>query len=169
MQVTEPFTMFGVGEMLVRPIMNHCVPGGILGIARELIRQQRRDDGFVLRPPEFHVVPILLAGQSIDIHKRKHATMHAIPSTQQHPIEHLTSGLNQGLIATKLSFQHDEPSALDGVPGIQASAVEVIEALSIDADRFHDAFDVVVDVVATNDVDAAIDPVGRIGQIDRLA
>ena len=60
MQIAVPFGKIRVGEMLVGPVADESVLFEVLFVARRPIRIQRHDDGLALRPPEFHVLRIVL-------------------------------------------------------------------------------------------------------------
>ena len=64
-QTTRRFVR--IGEMGVGPVVDHLVPAGVLFVARQPIGHQRRDDRLVLRPPELHVVPVLLHRQALHV------------------------------------------------------------------------------------------------------
>ena len=59
-QVPKPLAVLRVGKLGVSPIVNLLMPFCILLISGEQPGEQRGDDRLVVRPPEFHVVPILL-------------------------------------------------------------------------------------------------------------
>ena len=63
-EIAEPLAVERIREMGVRPVVDHLVPARVFRLARQLPGQQRGDDRLVVRPPEFHVVPVLGAGQS---------------------------------------------------------------------------------------------------------
>src|SRR5580698_4532902 len=55
MQIAKPFAVLGIGEMLVRPIMNQFVPARVFSIARQFVGEQRGDNGLIMWPPKLHV------------------------------------------------------------------------------------------------------------------
>lgn len=118
MEIAEPFSVFAIREVLVGPVVDLTVPVRVLFVSGQCIGKQSRDDRFVLRPPEFHIVPILLNGQTVDIDEVPHAAVLTVPTTFPHPIEHLAAGVDQNIVAPQLSFFHDEPRALNRVAGI---------------------------------------------------
>ena len=67
MQVAIPFAMFFVGEMLETPFayFNEALLEDVLG--SESIGKQQSDHGFAMRPPELHIVPVLLDRTMLEI------------------------------------------------------------------------------------------------------
>ena len=59
-EIAKPFAVLGIGKMLVSPIMNLPVHMPVLFITGQKISHEGGDDGFVLGPPKFHVMPIFL-------------------------------------------------------------------------------------------------------------
>ena len=59
MQVAKPLSMLWVGEMREAPVMHLLVPPGVFGIPGDVPGQMRGDDGFIVRPPELHEMPVL--------------------------------------------------------------------------------------------------------------
>ena len=87
MQVAVPFAELGVGKVAEAPLMNLLVPAQIFVVARERPGQQRGNNGFAVRPPEFHVVPILLDWQPAQVAKIEDAALLFIPAALPHPVE----------------------------------------------------------------------------------
>lgn len=60
MQVSVPFAVLLIGEMLKAPLVNLLMPIGIKGIASQTPSHQCGDDRFIVWPPELHIVPVFL-------------------------------------------------------------------------------------------------------------
>ena len=59
-QIAIPFSMFRVAEMAERPVVHGPVPLGIFRFTGQIKCQKCGNDGFIMRPPEFHIVPVFL-------------------------------------------------------------------------------------------------------------
>ena len=59
-EITKPLAMLRIRKILIRPLMDLMVPIRIFLPSCQLKCQQRGDDCLALRPPEFHIVPVLL-------------------------------------------------------------------------------------------------------------
>ena len=64
-QVAIPLAMLRVGKVLVAPIVNELMPASVFEIACQRVGHEGRDDCLIVRPPEFHVLPILLNGFAV--------------------------------------------------------------------------------------------------------
>ena len=142
----------------MRPVVNLPVPRRVLLIPGQLVGQQRRDDRLVLRPPELHVLPVLLHGQAFDVAEVEDAAKLVVPAALPHPVEHRRARLDEfGVTAAVFRLVQDEPRRLDGVPGREHPPVEVVDHLAVRTDRFHDGLVLGLHEVAADLVDRAID------------
>ena len=73
------------------PVINLGVPFKITGFTGENICEQGRNDGLILGPPEFHIMPILRNRSATSIDKIKDSTIFIVPPFLPHPIEHLAT------------------------------------------------------------------------------
>ena len=153
--------------------MNLTVPFGIPGIPCQLECEKRRDDRFVVRPPEFHVVPVFLDGQVLEVAEIKNPAMLPVPTPFPHPVEDGETQLDESGTVSKPALVHDEPGAFDGVAGIEESAIKMVEDLPVRADGLHECpeirleevfFDLFYGVVDPSCASAAINhPVSKVG------
>ena len=60
MQIAIPLSKLPVWKMIEGVLIDELVHCEVLRIPRRLVSIQRSDDRLALRPPEFHVVPIVL-------------------------------------------------------------------------------------------------------------
>lgn len=60
MEIPKPFAVFGVGKMIECVFYDLFEYFGVLFVARMFIEHQRRDNRFVMRPPEFYMRPCTL-------------------------------------------------------------------------------------------------------------
>ncbi len=67
MLVSGPLAMDWVGEMIKVLVMGKGVQSWVLGCAREFPRRQCGNDRFAVRPPKFHIVPVLLDGKVMQV------------------------------------------------------------------------------------------------------
>ncbi len=133
--------------------------GRVLGVAGEMIGEQRGDNGLVVRPPEFHVVPILLHGQPLHIAEVEEPAILRVPAPRPHPLEDgLAQGAQACVVAAHARLLQDEPGRLDGMAGVEHAAIEVIEELAVGADRLQHGAQVRLHEIALDLVDTAVDP-----------
>lgn len=138
-EIAEPLAMLCIGKMLVGPIMDHLMPSRVLRVARELVSEQSGDDRFILRPPELHVMPVLLDRQPVDINKVQDAAVFFVPASLPHPIEHLATDANEFVVLAQFAFVHDEPCTFDRVTWIEHAAIEMIDHFTWDTYESRDA------------------------------
>src|SRR5690606_20156776 len=74
-QVTKPLAMLMICEVRKRPVSQLRVPLGIARLARQLPGEERGNERFVMRPPELHVVPVLLHRFVVNVAKVKQAAI----------------------------------------------------------------------------------------------
>ena len=95
-QVAEPLAVLGVRESARRPSREPCrCHRAYFVVAGQLVGQQRGDDRFVLRPPEFHVVPVLLDRHAVDVAEIEHPAVLLVPAALPHPVEHRAARLRR--------------------------------------------------------------------------
>lgn len=158
MQIAEPLAVVRIGEVLVAPSVNGVVPGSIVGLASQEVGEECGDDGFIVGPPELHVVPIFLAGSVMEIAKIEQAAELLIPATFPHPVEHLAAEGYPAWFVAEPAFAEDEPCTFDSVTGIEGSSIDMVDDRSIFGDVFEDDLLFGIDEVAFDFFDAAIDP-----------
>lgn len=91
MQIAVPFAVLRVGKVFETPVVHLLVPRGVFQVAGELIREQRGNESFIVRPPELHVMPVLLHGLVVDVSEIQNAAKLRVPTPRPHPVEHLAS------------------------------------------------------------------------------
>jgi len=168
-KVAKPFAMLGIGKMFVGPIMDFPVHMPVLFITGQKIGHEGGDDGFVVGPPKFHVMPVLLYGQAFGIHKIKDSPVFFVPSALPAVVQHLETGFHEFVVPAELPLEHDEPSAFHGMTGIESASVEMIDKLTSRTNRFKYAAKFGTQMIPANGLNTSIDPFVGIGQIDRLA
>src|SRR5690606_4134663 len=99
-EVAVPFAVFRVGKAVIGPLMDLAVPVLVLGVAGHVRGEEGGDDGFIVGPPELHVVPVFLDGAVLQIDEVHETAVFRIPSTSPHPIEDGAAGFDEGAVAT---------------------------------------------------------------------
>lgn len=155
-QVSVPVAVLAVGEVRERPVVNLFVHVGVLVVAGKLVRQQRRDNRFVVVPPEFHVVPVLDRRFVEHVAEIEHAAVLFVPAALPHPVENVEPGLDVVLTVSPFSFVHDKPGAFDGVSRVERSPFAGIDDVAVGRNGFHDAADVRLHEVLLNLLDALV-------------
>ena len=61
-QVAEPVAVLHVLEVGEGPVVHHVVADGVAFLSSELVGERHGNERLVVRPPEFHVVPVFLDG-----------------------------------------------------------------------------------------------------------
>src|SRR5687768_1052307 len=79
-QITKPLTVNFIMKALIGILVHHLMPACILLITGHQVSEQCSDDRFIMRPPEFHVLPVFLHGFSIHIPEIKYAALFCVPS-----------------------------------------------------------------------------------------
>jgi hypothetical protein len=110
---------FPVGKMLEAPVMHLLVPARVFGVAGQPPRQHGGDERLVVRPPEFHVMPVLGHGPAAQIAEIEQAAELLIPAARPHPVQDGATQLNELVVSALLGFAQDEPGAFQRVPWIQ--------------------------------------------------
>lgn len=159
-EVAEPFAVGGVGEVVEGPVAELVVPVEVFFVAGLVVGHEGGDEGFVVRPPEFHVVPVFLDGFLIEVAEVVEAAVFGVPAAVPHPVEHVAADLAEGGVVAVGGFLKDEPCGFDGVAGVELAAVEVVDDGAIWGDGFHDCLEVGFDEEADDVVEAAVDPCG---------
>ena len=59
-QITEPFAVNRIGEVLVAPIVDLLMPTRVFFFARQFVGHECCDDCFIVRPPKLHILPVFL-------------------------------------------------------------------------------------------------------------
>src|SRR5687768_8454388 len=93
-EVAEPFAVFRVCEVLEGPCTQLLVPFEVTGLAREPPRHHCCDECLVMRPPEFHFVPVFLHRPVKDIAKVKDPSLLRVPAAPPHPLKHAAAKLD---------------------------------------------------------------------------
>src|SRR6185312_12156686 len=158
-EITKPFTVRPVGELIVGVRVNALVPPGVFGIAGKEIGEQGSDDRLVVRPPEFHILPVFLDRLSVDIAEIKDAAIFLIPAARPHIVEHPAAEVDQARVVAPVGgFLKDEPGAFDGMTGIQGPAVDMVDDVAVGGYLFHHAGDIVFDEIPLDLPDPPTDP-----------
>ena len=87
MQIAIPFGIILVGQVGIGPLADLLVALQIFVIARGQIGVERSDDGFALRPPELHVLRIVLRRQVFAVAEVDDSAKFLVPSPVPRPIE----------------------------------------------------------------------------------
>lgn len=167
MKIPEPLAKFMVSEVRVRPIVHELISSRMPCIASEIIGQKCSDDCLIVRPPEFHVVAVLLWWLSIEIAEGVQAAKLLVPPTLPHQINDLNAKINERLIAAMAPFFEDEPPCFDGMARIQETPIEVIHNLAVMRNRLHDGTEFGLEEIAADLLDAPIYDGVRVGKSDR--
>ncbi len=142
MQVTEPLAVLLIREMLMAPLVNKSMPVSVATLTGQLVRHQCGDDGFIVRPPELHIRPVLLRWLAINIAEVQQTTKLAVPTAMPHPIEHAATESNEPMVSADLAFMHDEPGTFDGVTWVQRSTITMVDNRTIRRHRLENGFQV---------------------------
>lgn len=138
MQITVPFTIFLIGEMGISPVADLPVHSKIFFIMSRLIGIKSSNNRFGLRPPEFHILRIILRREMTAIPEINYASIFFVPAPFPRPIKNLQRHLHQLLIPiTKAGFLQNEPRSLDAMPRIDDPTVASINKLPILTYRFQ--------------------------------
>ena len=121
--------MLGVLKMTEGPVVHLLVHFGITWFSSLLVSVDCRNEGFVVRPPELHVMPIFLHRQSVERGVIKETSMNGVPSSLEHPIQHVAACIHPSSFAAHRTFMDHKPGRLDGVAWIQCLALQVGETL----------------------------------------
>ena len=89
MQIAVPLGKFRVWEMLVGPVADELVLLEVFFVARRQIGIQRHDNRLALRPPEFHVLRIVLRRQILAVAEIDDAAKLLVPAPVPRPVENL--------------------------------------------------------------------------------
>ena len=125
--ITEPLPVFAIGKGPVGIVVHQTMPLSITIFPRHLVSQQGGSDGLAVRPPELHVVPVLLDRFAMHINEVEKPAVFLVPSPLPHVIKHAaTEGREPCVSSSPLRLVQDEPGRLDGVPGIEGPPVHMI-------------------------------------------
>ena len=139
MEIAEPFAVFLVWETGIRVFVYLLVHFQVFGIACGFIGIQRGDDGFALRPPELHVVPVFLLRTVLAIPKIGDSTVCFVPTPFPGPVQDREPYLLQLRVPVPvLGLFEDEPCRFDGMARIDGPAGNRIDKFAVRPDRFED-------------------------------
>jgi hypothetical protein len=85
-QVAIPFAMLKIRKMIKAPSSQLLMPLRIFGVPSERISEKRRDEGFAVWPPKFHILPIFLDRSIIKVTKVEDTSELLVPTSLPHPI-----------------------------------------------------------------------------------
>jgi len=125
-QPAIPFAISFIDKPAPRPIVNFLVPLSIEILTRQLPCHERGDFCLIMRPPEFHVVPILGAGLSAKVAKIEKPAAQLIPTKPPAPAKHCHPKVDQPGILPILAFRHHEPGRFNGMPWVDRPAFRMI-------------------------------------------
>ena len=125
--------MLGIHEVTPYIIVDALKPCKALLATGEFIALDHGDESLDVNPPQL-LVPLQLLHWTVQaVHEVEDASVLLVPT-----ILHLGKGnlhglLNEGLVAQALAKVHDEPHGLDGMTGIQQTAIHAIHHLVVGA------------------------------------
>src|SRR5690242_19931551 len=144
MEITKPFTIFLVMKLSVCISVNLLMPFFIFLIPGNDVGQKRGNDGFILRPPEFHVLPVFLNGFIKYITEIQDSAMFLIPTSFPHIIKHFATQFNKVRIVIPVScFMQNKPRTFYCMSRIQGSPINMINDAAIRSYLLHYATDLV--------------------------
>ena len=139
MEIAEPFAVFLVRETGVSVFVDQFVHFEVFRVACRFISIQRGDDGFALRPPELHVVPVFLLRTVLAIPEIGDSAMCFVPAPFPGPVQDREPHLLQLRVPVPvLGFFEDEPCRFDGMARIDGPAGNRIDKFAVRPDRFED-------------------------------
>jgi len=103
-----PLALLAIGQMRQGPLVGGCVPAAKLVVARLVPGQERGDHGLDLRPPKFHVVPILGDRLAEHVAEREDPTILVVPAELPGPAEHRDAEIHERAV---LAVDSLRPSA----------------------------------------------------------
>lgn len=86
-QIAEPFRILGVHQMFESPVIDLFVYIEILFISGKFVSIQRSDNCLALRPPEFHILSIILTRQPLAVTEIDNSAILFIPTPLELPVK----------------------------------------------------------------------------------
>src|SRR5690606_2329856 len=131
----------------------------IFFITGQKVGHERSNDGLVVRPPKFHVLPIFLNRFVIDVTEIKNTSVLVVPTSFPHKDNNMTSTKDEMRITLSVNcFVEDKPSCFHGMTGVQGTSVDMIDNASIRSDLLHDTTNIFFDEIVFDFVDPAVNP-----------
>ena len=160
-QVAEPVAVLHVLEVGEGPVVHHVVADGVAFLSSELVGERHGNERLVVRPPEFHVVPVFLDGLAVHVRKVEQAAVFLVPPARESPVDHVAAHLDEfRIIAAEAGFLQHEPAPLNGMAGIERAFVKVVDDGAVRAHHFHHGLELRLHEQGAEVVDAAVDPSG---------
>ena len=137
--------------MGISPITDLLMHLKIFFILGSLISIQSGNDGFGLRPPELHVLRIVLNREVAAIAEIDDATILFVPAPVPRPFQYLKGHLYQFLIPTTMTgFFHNEPRGFDAMTGINNTAVTGVDKLTFRPHHLEHCLELGMHEIAAN-------------------
>ena len=157
MEIAVPFPIFPVRETGVCVFINHPVHFKVFLVAGSFIGIKCGDDGFALRPPEFHIVPVFLLRKVLAVFEISDSTVCFVPAPFPGPVEDSQSHFFQFRVPVAvLGFFQDEPGCLDRMARIDGSSGDGVDEFAIRSDCFEDCFEFRLHEVAAEFADGLV-------------
>lgn len=170
MEISIPFTKFWIRETFISPSINFLVLFNIFWIIASQESIKRSNDGLILWPPEFHVMPILLLRQILAVLEIGDATVLLVITPFPRPIINSQSHFFKLWIPFSItSFFKNKPSSFDGVTRIDASSGIGVDKLTILTDHFEHTLELRFHEVLLQVGERSIDLLRDKGILDGLA
>ena len=166
-QISKPLAMHAIVKMTEGPVEHITVPVEISGFAGQSPCEQGRNECLIVRPPEFHIVPVFLDGTVVDIPEIQQASEFRIPAATPHAVQHVTTQSGEVAVVAASSLLQHKPCTLNGVPGIQQSAIEVVGNAAVRQYCLHHTAQGRLEEQFCDFLNAAVDPHSQLADVGR--
>lgn len=126
-QIGEPLGIFGVLEMLPRPLVHLQELVQEIGVAGQAVRKEGGENRLVVRPPELHVPLEFQMGLVEDVHEVVDAAEGPVRAEFQLGADDLGGLGNHPRVVVLLSVVHDKPHRLQAVPRIDKTTLAGVQ------------------------------------------
>ena len=137
-QVAVPLRILLICEMLVGPLVSLLVDFEVFLIPCNEIGIKGCDDGLALRPPELHILGVVLRREVSAVAEVDDAAVLLVPTPFVVPVENLHAEFAHCLrVWIERSRIHKEPGCLDAVARIDDAAGDGIDELALFVHAFE--------------------------------
>ena len=117
--------------MFESPVIDLFVYIEILFISGKFVSIQRSDNCLALRPPEFHILSIILTRQPLAVTEIDNSAILFIPTPFELPVKNSEAKFLEVFIAQSFVCLHQEPGGFDSVPRVNDASLASVNQTSI--------------------------------------
>ena len=144
--------------MLIGPFVGEAMHFKVFIVAGDEMSIERGDDGFGLRPPEFHVLRIVLRREMTAIAEIDYAAEFIVPAPLPRPIQDFEREVCDMFVTAAIPcLLKQEPRCFNAMTGVYDATVECVNQLAFGADHFKQSLEFGMEEVVLNGIERSVD------------